>query len=95
MNYTQVKNPKWANAEHTAIECDVNFDDLQQEFVSFTAVASGDYPHTHEIFFRCVAGEFGAIAEYEALPIPQYVSPSKEELLAELSALAAKISALE
>jgi hypothetical protein len=62
--YSQVKNPKWANEEQTAINCEVNFEHLPEEFVPFTATASGDYPHTHEIFARCVAGEFGQIQEY-------------------------------
>lgn len=64
MNYTTVKNPKWANAAHTMINCEVDFDDLVEEFVPFSAVPSGDYAHSHEIFARCVAGDFGAIAEY-------------------------------
>jgi hypothetical protein len=64
MKFKEVKNPKWANFEQTVIQCEVNFDDLVEEFVQFAAVASGDYPHTHEIFARCVAGEFGAVAPY-------------------------------
>jgi hypothetical protein len=64
MKFKAVKNPKWSNFEQTIIECEVNFDDLIEEFVSFAAVASGDYPHTHEIFARCVAGEFGEVAPY-------------------------------
>ena len=70
MKYTTVINPAWANAEHTTIACDVNFDVLSEEIVPFTAVASGDYPHSHEIFARCVAGDFGAIAEYVTPPEP-------------------------
>ena len=76
MKYTQVKNPKWANFEKTAIQCEVNFDDISDEFVPFGAVASGDYPHTHEIFARCIAGDFGDIQEYDG-PLP----PTEEELL--------------
>ena len=72
MKYSNVSDPKWANAEHTAIECMVDFDDLSEELVPFTAVAEGDYPHTHEIFARCVAGDFGSIAEYVAPPAPTY-----------------------
>jgi len=64
MKYKEVKNPKWSNFEQTIIECEVDFDDLIEEFVPFSAIASGDYPHTHEIFERCVAGEFGAVAPY-------------------------------
>lgn len=70
MKYSNVANPKWANSEHTAIECMVDFDDLKEEYVPFTAVAEGDYPHTHEIFERCIAGDFGLIAEYVAPPAP-------------------------
>jgi hypothetical protein len=66
ITYTQVKNPAWGNPEHTSIICEVNFEHLGEEFVPFSAVASGDYPHTHEIYARCLAGEFGEIAEYSA-----------------------------
>ena len=75
MNYSNVSSVQWANAEHTAINCMVNFDDLREELVPFTAVAQGDYPHSHEIFARCVAGDFGVIAEY--VPPPQ---PTTEQL---------------
>lgn len=64
MKYKEVKNPKWADFEQTTINCEIDFDDLVEEFVPFSAVASGDYPHTHEIFARCVAGEFGVVAPY-------------------------------
>jgi hypothetical protein len=97
MKYTQVLNPIWANAEHTAINCDVDFDDLREELVPFTAVASGDYEHSHQIYAECVAGNYGEIAEYVAPPVPEYVAPpepTKEQLLAELAALTAKIEAL-
>lgn len=64
MKFKTVKNPKWVNFEQTTINCEVDFDDLVEEFVPFSAVASGDLPHTHEIFARCVAGEFGVVAPY-------------------------------
>jgi hypothetical protein len=86
MKYTQVKNPQWANAEHTAINCEVDFDDLKEELVPFTAVASGDYPHSHQIFAECMAGNYGEIAEYVAPPVVEYTpsEPTKEELMAKL-----------
>lgn len=70
MKYTTVTNLVWADAEHTTIACDVDFDDLSEATVPFSAVASGDYPHTHEIFARCVVGDFGVIAEYVPPPAP-------------------------
>ena len=87
--YTEIKNPQWANAEHTMINCEVNFNHLLQDFVPFSAVASGDYDHSHQIFAECVGGKYGVIAEYVAPP-----EPTKAELLAQLQALTAKIEAL-
>lgn len=97
MNYTDVKNPQWANAEHTAINCDVDFNDLREEYVPFTAVPSGDYEHSHQIFAECVAGNYGEIAEYVEPPVPEYVAPpapTKEELLAKLVEIQNQIAAL-
>ena len=97
MKYTRVLNPSWANAEHTSINCDVDFDDLKEGLVQFSAVASGDYEHSHKIFAECVAGNYGEIAEYVAPPEPEYVAPpepTKEELLAQLEELTAKINSL-
>jgi hypothetical protein len=97
MKYTQVFNPQWANAEHTAINCDVDFDDLREELVPFTAVASGDYEHSHQIFAECIAGQYGEIAEYVAPPAPEYTpppEPTKQELMAQIQALMAKVESL-
>ena len=63
MEYSPVKNPKWANVEHTLIECEVKFNRFA-EYAPFGAVASGDLPHTHQIFAECVNGKWGPIAEY-------------------------------
>lgn len=72
MKYTQVKNPVWTNAEHTEINCEVNFDDLPEEFVPFTANPNDPYnPASKEIFDACVAGDYGPVAEY--VPPPPYV----------------------
>jgi len=94
--YSQVKNPVWANAEHTAIDCEVDFGHLNDEFVLFTAVATDVMEYSKTIFAECVAGQYGAIAEYVAPPAPVTPpAPTKEQLMAELQALAAKIQAME
>ena len=95
--YTDVKNPQWFNPEHTAVTCQVNFTHIPEEYAPFTAVASGDYEHSHQIFAECVEGKWGEIAEYVAPPEPEYTpppQPTKEELLAQLQALQAQIESL-
>jgi hypothetical protein len=96
--YSQVKNPVWANAEHTLIDCEVDFGHLDDEFVPFTADPSDVMEYSKTIFDECVAGQYGEIAEYVAPPVVEPVAtpaPTKEQLMAELQALTAKIQALE
>ena len=97
MKYTQVKNPQWANAEHTSINCEVNFDDINEELVPFTAVACDDYEHSHQIFAECVAGQYGEIAEYVAPPVIEYTQPpalTKEELMQKLLEIKAQLDSM-
>lgn len=77
MNYTQVKNPVWADAEHSAIDCEVDFDDLEEAFVPFTANPSDTVnPASKEIYDQCIAGDYGTIAEY----VPPAPLPPPSEL---------------
>ena len=64
ITYSAARNPVWVNAEQTMIDLEVDFDHLDEDWVSFTAVASGDLPHTHDLYARAVAGDFGTIAAY-------------------------------
>ncbi|MGI0525737.1 hypothetical protein [Rhizobium giardinii] len=59
-----IRSPRWADAQHTAIDCWARFDHIDEE-VPFTARASDVEPHGVDIFIRCAAGEFGDIQEYE------------------------------
>ena len=85
--YSQVKNPVWANAQHTAIDCEVNFNHLPDEFVPFTADSADVMEYSKTIFDECVAGQYGAIAEYVAPPVVEYTpppAPTKEQIMAKL-----------
>lgn len=95
--YSQVKNPVWANAEHTLIDCEVDFGHLPDEFVPFTADPADVMEYSKTIFDECVAGNYGVIAEYVAPPVVEYTpppAPTKEELLAKIEALTAQVQAL-
>lgn len=77
MDYKQIRNPKWANKEHSVLDCEVDFDDLVEEFVPFTVTNIDKYPYVVEIFKRCVNGDFGIIQEYVA-PIEH--EPTQDEI---------------
>lgn len=66
MQYTQVKDPQWADAAHTAINCLVDFADLVEDFVPFTASPTDTTSYGPQIFAECVAGNYGTVAEHVA-----------------------------
>jgi hypothetical protein len=84
------------------IDCEVNFNHLQEEFVPFTAAATDTMNHGVEIFQRCVAGEFGIIAEYVAPPAPEpttipvtYTAPPTKSTTPSRAELTQRIEQLE
>lgn len=94
MKYSTIRNLQWANAEHTAINCEVNFDSLVEDFVPFTASADDLYEHTKDIFEKAIAGEFGEILEYVEPPVVEVAqppAPTKEELMAKLLEIQAQL----
>jgi hypothetical protein len=93
--YTQVKNPVWANVEHTVINCEVDFGHLNDEFVPFTADPTDVMEYSKTIFNECVAGQYGEIENYvEPTPPVSPPEPTKEELMAQIQALMTKVEAL-
>lgn len=66
--YTQAINPKWADANQTGIELDVDFDHLEDGLVPFLASPEDPEPHGREIYARAVAGDFGEVAAYTPPP---------------------------
>lgn len=61
MKFSEVKNPTWADADKTAIVCEVTFEHIGEP-VPFTANPDDSEEHGREIFARCVAGEYGSVA---------------------------------
>lgn len=72
MKYTSVRNPKWTSDKKTSIECTVNFETIGE--IPFCASLNDTEEYTKEIYNRCVAGEFGEIAEFVKveIKIPEY-----------------------
>ncbi|WP_095143476.1 tail fiber assembly protein [Pseudomonas sp. Irchel s3b6] len=63
MNFLDVLNPQWANAEHTAINVMVVEETLGE--LPFTAMPNDSTEYGPEIFMRAAAGEYGDVAAYE------------------------------
>jgi len=95
--YSQVKNPVWANAEHNLINCEVDFGHIDDEFVPFTADPTDVMDYSKTIFYECVAGQYGVVAEYVAPSIVEPVAPTpptKEQLMAKLLEIQAQLESM-
>ena len=58
-----VREPVWANAQHTAIDCRLHISAYSEE-LPFTASPNDVEEHGREIFRKCMIGEFGEILPY-------------------------------
>ena len=68
---TSLSNPRWSNAEHTTINCEITTSQFGDEVLPFTADQNDVEAHGRAIFADIVAGAYGSIAEYVAPPEPK------------------------
>ena len=63
---TSVSNPRWENAEKTAIGCEITTSQFGAEILPFTASQNDVEAHGRAIFADLVAGKYGPVADYVA-----------------------------
>lgn len=68
---TSLANPVWANAEQTAIDCEITTSQFGEEKLPFTASQNDVEAHGRGIFADIVAGKYGPIGEYVPPPEPK------------------------
>jgi hypothetical protein len=73
---TSVANPRWSNAEHTMIDCEITTSQFGAEVLPFTANQNDVEAHGRAIFQDLVDGKYGPVAEY--VPPPEPVQPVVE-----------------
>jgi hypothetical protein len=61
---TSVTNPRWSNAEHTMIDCEITTSQFGNEVLPFTAAQHDVESHGRAMFADITAGKYGPIAEY-------------------------------
>lgn len=99
MIITQAWNPVWANAENTLITLSVNFAELPENEVKFTASADDSEAHGVELYNNAINGEYGEIGEYVApsappTPIPAEISTRQFLIAAALNEMITQEEAL-
>lgn len=69
MEYTEIKNLKWSSEEKKAIDCLV--DSKVFGIIPFTASPDDPMEYGVEIYNKCIAGDFGPIADFIPPPPPE------------------------
>ena len=64
---TSLTNPRWANADQTAIDCKITTSQFGDEVLPFTASANDVEAHGRGIFADIVTGNYGQIGAYVPL----------------------------
>jgi hypothetical protein len=70
MKIEYVKNPVWANPEHSLINLVIKWNRFAEE-LPFTADPNDPEEHGRALFASALAGEFGEVAEYVAPVHPE------------------------
>jgi hypothetical protein len=71
---TSLKNPCWANAERTAINCEITTSQFGDEVLFFTASPNDIEAHGRAIYADIIAGTYGEIVDY--VPQPEVQNPT-------------------
>ena len=78
MKINSATNLRWANAEQTQIQMDVDFDEINDPTIPMIVSANYDTVDGRTLYANAIAGDYGAIGAYVAPP-----PPSAEYLRAE------------
>ncbi|MER8619161.1 hypothetical protein NKG99_20375 [Mesorhizobium sp. M1409] len=75
-----VANLRWANAQHTMLDADVLFAELEALGpVPFSTTADADTAHGREVWDKANAGDYGPIAAF-SVPLNQQITDAPEDL---------------
>lgn len=59
-----VRNPVWADPEQISVNLEVDFDELDEEYVEFTATPHDIEPHGITLYNNAIAGNYGVISPF-------------------------------
>lgn len=62
------RNPKWVDEANTAIDLEVDFDELDEAYVPFTAAQYDAETWGRTLYQNAINGDYGAIAAWQTPP---------------------------
>ena len=88
------RNPEWVDEANTAIDLEVDFDELDEVYVPFTATLNDPEEWGRTLFENAVNGDYGAIAAWQA-PTNITGDDAMQEVRAQRNALLAETDYIE
>tara|TARA_B100001093_G_scaffold26583_1_gene23349 strand:- start:2686 stop:3102 length:417 start_codon:yes stop_codon:yes gene_type:complete len=62
----RARNPKWANAEHSMIDLEVDFNPLDEEWLPYTASPTdSEAEHSRYLYTQALNGTYGNIEDWD------------------------------
>ena len=62
----RARNPKWANAEHSMIDLEVDFSPLDEEWLPYTASPTdSEVEHSRYLYTQALDGAYGNIEDWD------------------------------
>ena len=59
---TAAKNPQWVDSNHNRIDLEVNFAELEEEWLPYTAAPLDVCEHSRTLYAKAVAGDYGQVS---------------------------------
>ena len=60
---TAARNPQWANSDHNMIDIEVNFNELDEEWLPYTCSPNDVVEHSRTLYTRAANAEFGSVSD--------------------------------
>ena len=59
---TAARNPQWVDSDHNRIDLEVNFEEIEEEWLSYTAAPDDVCEHSRTLYNKAVAGDYGQVS---------------------------------
>ena len=60
---TAARNPQWVDSDHNRIDLEVNFEEIEEEWLSYTAAPDDVCEHSSTLYNKAVAGDYGQVSD--------------------------------
>ena len=72
---TAARNPQWVDSNHNRIDLEVNFAELEEEWLPYTADPLDVCAHSRTLYTKAVAGDYGTVSDEYVFTEDDFWSP--------------------